>query len=129
VPAPLGATEGSSRDRIDQPGIFCRCALLAHFRIDFGWKAAGHSIAYSRAYKASHGELRLCLVCRRPAIIGTAFTPQIPGLARAGLRLLLIGARVDHDMRVFAGQPQHTTPYRYIPAAAVDHVMGRARDD
>src|SRR5215831_9629208 len=33
--------------------------------------------------------------------------PQIPGLTRDGLRLLLIGARVDHDMRTFAGQLQH----------------------
>src|ERR1700738_3136721 len=34
--------------------------------------------------------------------------PQIPGLTRDGLSLLLIGARVDHDMRPFAGQPQHS---------------------
>ena len=31
--------------------------------------------------------------------------PQIPGLTRDGLSLLFIGARVDHDMRPFAGQP------------------------
>src|SRR5215469_9578407 len=34
--------------------------------------------------------------------------PQIPGLTRDGLSLLLSGARVDHDMRPFAGQPQHS---------------------
>src|SRR5215469_15820059 len=33
--------------------------------------------------------------------------PEISGLTRDGLRLLLIGARVDHDMRPFAGQLQH----------------------
>src|SRR5262249_35463217 len=34
--------------------------------------------------------------------------PQIPGLTRDRLCLLLIGARVDHDIRPFAGQPQHS---------------------
>src|SRR6267143_677557 len=34
--------------------------------------------------------------------------PEIPGLTRDGLSLLLIGASVDHDMRPFAGQPQHS---------------------
>ena len=64
MPAPLGATEGSSRDRIAPAGvappIFCACARLADFRIDFGGTAAGHYIAWSRACKAAHGELRLC---------------------------------------------------------------------
>src|SRR5262249_52018660 len=32
---------------------------------------------------------------------------KISGLARDGLSLLLIGTRVDHDMRAFAGQLQH----------------------
>ena len=32
---------------------------------------------------------------------------EIPRLARDRLGLLLIGARVDHDMRAFAGQLQH----------------------
>ena len=30
--------------------------------------------------------------------------PKTPGLTRDGLSLLLIGARVDNDMRAFAGQ-------------------------
>ena len=34
--------------------------------------------------------------------------PQIPGLTRDGLSLVLIGTRIDHDMRPFAGQPQHS---------------------
>src|SRR5215831_8706530 len=34
------------------------------------------------------------------------FDPKIPGLTRDGLSLLLIGARVDHDIRAFAGQLQ-----------------------
>src|SRR5262249_44379753 len=33
--------------------------------------------------------------------------PKIPGLTRDGLSLLLIGARVDHDMRAFTGQLEH----------------------
>jgi hypothetical protein len=49
VPAPLGATEGSPRDRIALAGvaplIFYPCARLADFRIDFGGTAAGHYIA------------------------------------------------------------------------------------
>jgi len=49
VPVPLGATEGSSHDRIAPaevaPPIFCPCALLADFRIDFGGTAASHYIA------------------------------------------------------------------------------------
>src|SRR5262249_31761069 len=35
------------------------------------------------------------------------FDPKIPGLTRDGLSLLPIGARVDHDMRAFAGELQH----------------------
>src|SRR5262249_33579496 len=35
------------------------------------------------------------------------FDPKIPGRTRDGLSLLLIGARVDHDMRAFSGQLQH----------------------
>src|SRR5262245_16032781 len=35
------------------------------------------------------------------------FDPKIPGLTRDGLSLLLIGARVDHDMGAFVGQLQH----------------------
>jgi hypothetical protein len=33
--------------------------------------------------------------------------PEIAGVARDRLSLLLIGARVDHDMRTFAGQLQY----------------------
>jgi hypothetical protein len=39
------------------PPIFCPCALLADFRIDFGGTAARRYIA---ACKAAHRELRLC---------------------------------------------------------------------
>jgi hypothetical protein len=60
VPAPLGATEASSHDRIAPaavaPPIFCPRARLADFRIDFGGTAAGRSIA---GCKAAHGEIRL----------------------------------------------------------------------
>ena len=37
---------------------------------------------------------------------GDRLDPEI--LTRDGLSFLLIGARVDHDMRPFAGQPQHS---------------------
>src|SRR5215471_11800282 len=41
--------------------------------------------------------------------------PKIPGLTRDGLSLLLIGARVDHDMRAFAGELQHGRPTDIAP--------------
>src|SRR5215468_1414687 len=44
--------------------------------------------------------------------------PQFPSLTRDGLRLLLIGARVDHDMRPFAGQPQHSRTADIAPRSS-----------
>jgi hypothetical protein len=38
---------------------------------------------------------------------GDGLDPEVPGLARHGLSLLPIGARVDHNMRTFSGQLQH----------------------
>src|SRR5579884_571108 len=38
---------------------------------------------------------------------GDRLDPEIPGLARDAFGLLLIGARVDDDLRAFAGQLQH----------------------
>jgi hypothetical protein len=38
---------------------------------------------------------------------GDRLNPEIPGFTRDGLRLLLIGTRVDHNIRTFAGQLQH----------------------
>src|SRR6516165_4806878 len=43
-----------------------------------------------------------------PALALNTRLSSSPGLTRDGLTLLLIGARVDHDMRPFAGQPQHS---------------------
>ena len=48
---------------------------------------------------------------------GERLDPEIPRLARDGLSLLLVGARVDDDMRAFAGQLQHRRAADIAPRA------------
>src|SRR5271170_1063 len=79
----------------------------------YSWIAARiHHIAYVASRKPRSGSNRLtaCIMPTLPSEISSSKRIGLPHLSgsrpRDGFSLLLIGARVDHDMRTFAGQLQ-----------------------